>query len=111
VRRDAPNTGCDSELCAPCTFPHATATCESGKCRLSVCTGSYRDCDKDESNGCETDKDHDPDNCSYCGHVCDAPPNAFPGCSSVCVIGGCYAGYSDCDGNPVTGCETQGLCP
>jgi hypothetical protein len=110
VRVDAPNTGCGSESCAPCTFPHATATCEAGVCHRSACIGRYDDCDGVDSNGCETDLDHDPANCGTCHHACDKPPNGFPGCSGACVIGGCDVGFSDCDGVLVNGCETAGVC-
>jgi hypothetical protein len=110
VRRDAPNTGCGNGLCAPCTFPHATATCENGACHLSACIGRYRNCDGDDRNGCETDIDHDPANCSFCGLVCTKPTNGFPGCSGVCVIGGCDIGFADCDGDLINGCEHAGVC-
>lgn len=42
-----------------------------------------------------------------CG-PCDTMENAVPRCESgACVLGGCAAGFGDCDGDAQNGCETQ----
>ena len=49
----------------------------------------------------------DVTNCGSCGNVCNLP-NATPGCSNgSCVIQSCNSNRGDCDGNPLTGCETN----
>src|SRR3954462_12449793 len=60
----------DEESPAPlCTRAHAQGVCNSGACLIVDCTGSYRDCDAEEKNGCETAED-DIENCGTCGHAC-----------------------------------------
>jgi hypothetical protein len=110
ANRDDPLSGCgDPDTCAPCVLAHAYARCEHGVCAVSGCAGDYRHC-QGALPGCETDVAHDPENCGECGHVC-MTPNGFPGCSSkTCATGGCFEGFSDCDGNPGNGCETEGEC-
>jgi hypothetical protein len=48
----------------------------------------------------------DPSNCGQCGRSC-VIPQATAACEAgECAMGACQAGYTDCDGSIVTGCET-----
>ncbi len=52
------NQDCDSQTDespadAQCSFPHASAYCARGSCRVDLCNSGYHDCDGDPSNGCE----------------------------------------------------------
>lgn len=60
--------------------------------------------------------DSDDKNCSACGQACDpngpagspSISNGYYGClSAECDQAKCNNGYSDCDDDPSTGCETQ----
>lgn len=48
----------------------------------------------------------DPSNCGDCGRTC-VIPNAIAACEAgECVLAGCESGYSECDDDIATGCET-----
>jgi hypothetical protein len=107
VPKNDTTTGCALLQCAPCAPPHATAKCGlNGECAPDMCLGTWRDCNQDPRDGCETDVAHDPYNCGVCGKMCDRPANGIAGCSNkMCKIGGCNPGWEDCDGNDANGCE------
>jgi hypothetical protein len=92
VAIDDPAFGCGATTCASCSFPNATAKCSSGGCAFGSCNGSYKDCDKKTSNGCETDASSDVDNCGFCGDAC--------GQNGSCVSGACDCapGFTQCIG-------------
>ncbi|MCA9705176.1 MAG: hypothetical protein KDK70_04910 [Myxococcales bacterium] len=51
------------------------------------------------------DLDVDPSNCGQCGRSC-VIPHAVAACmAGECALDGCEPGYTDCDGDPLTGCE------
>jgi len=81
--------------------------CDAGKC-----PPGWGDCDDDPgtgTDGCETETTSDLNNCGWCGHVCSFA-NADATCESgLCVIGACHAGWTDCDEDPQTGCESDVL--
>ncbi len=78
-------------------------TCAGGQCGKLTCSGYFRDCDGDESNGCETNISNDPKNCAHCHNECD------PG--QVCSItGGSSMPRCLCDpGLTLCGGGTSGL--
>lgn len=52
----------------------------------------------------------DPANCGLCGRTC-VIPQAVAACEAgECVLAGCDPGYSECDGDIATGCETPVEC-
>ena len=114
-----PSTGCETNVltdvnncgaCAmPCpALPHATATCTGGGCAIASCDPGFADCDHSVYSGCEIDLGSDVNNCATCGMKCPAITNGYPACSAgACVVGGCDAGYADCDGDPTNGCEVH----
>ena len=64
---------CDPAGPAICTLlSHATATCSTGMCVITGCTGAYEDCNHVPSDGCESRPKVDPLNCGTCGVMCAA---------------------------------------
>ncbi|RMG21674.1 MAG: hypothetical protein D6729_00220 [Deltaproteobacteria bacterium] len=97
--------GCDQ----PCEGgPNAAPACVMGSCTLA-CDEGFADCDGDPSNGCEADLSS-PEHCGRCGNACAGAPQASGQCadpaSGRCGLA-CDPGFADCDGDPVTGCETS----
>jgi len=107
--------GCETDLgaagtCGSCDVgcgPYANGSpgCSAGQCSVS-CNMGFADCNKDKSDGCETDLSN-ADTCGACGMDC----NGLPHVTSAQCAGGqcaqlnCMSGFGDCDGNPANGCE------
>jgi len=109
VPLDNPATGCGAVACWACpTPPHAVAACSAtNECTTGACTAPWKNCNGDSADGCESSSTTDVDNCGACGNQC-AFPHAGAACASgACVLGACDIGFSDCDGNPATGCEAN----
>jgi hypothetical protein len=108
VKIDDPSYGCGTASCGACApQANATATCSQGVCVLGACATGFKNCDGNDGNGCETDVQSDPMQCGACGSPCMVP-NAVPSCiSGVCGILSCMAGRTDCDMNPINGCEAD----
>jgi hypothetical protein len=90
---------------AACTVPaNAAAVCLAGSCDF-VCTGTFEDCNVDDSDGCELDVGAtDLDNCGACGSVCATGPNSSPDCTAgVCSIV-CDTDYTFCATDLMDGC-------
>ena len=85
----------------------SSATCSSGVCHVTACTGSLADCDTNGANGCETDTDSSLMYCASCGHNCATDPHitSANACASGVCSYSCASGYSDCDSS--AGCETH----
>ncbi len=64
-----------------CTFPNGTGTCSGGTCVLVGCFGSFRNCDGNQTNGCETNTKDNASNCGACGNACAA--------GKACISGVC----------------------
>jgi hypothetical protein len=72
--------GC-SVACAPA---NATGpSCATGTCDYAQCTAGYQDCDGDRSNGCESNRLTDPDNCGGCNSPCG---NGMPCSGGFCQV-------------------------
>jgi hypothetical protein len=90
-----------------CDVPGATAACVSGRCAVGACNAGLADCDGSAANGCETDTRTATAACGGCGMACMLS-NATATCAAGrCAVASCNAGFADCDGNPVNGCETN----
>ena len=114
-----PADGCETNLmvdpkhCGSCAkvcpgISTQTALCHYGVC--TTCPGARLDCNALGADGCEVKVNNDPQNCSRCGNVCPAIANGSAGClNGVCNIERCNLGFSDCNGDPSDGCETNTL--
>jgi MYXO-CTERM domain-containing protein len=78
-------------------------------CDAGNCPPGQGDCNEDPADGCETDTSADINNCGWCGHGCSFP-NASATCNAgLCELVTCQAGFEDCDGNVINGCESDPL--
>ncbi len=88
-----------------CEADNGNPVCVAGTCGVSDCDVPFADCDSDPSNGCEIALDSNTLHCGACDQVC-AFDNGTPICDDgMCVLAGCLPGFSDCDGDPLNGCE------
>lgn len=110
---DGSNNDCDgatdegdpSALCPRGDHVARTICSMAGRCENAECELGWGDCDAMPENGCET-RTNTEMHCGGCFVGC-APPNAMGDCSSgTCDVGMCHAGWGDCDGDPMNGCET-----
>ena len=84
----------------------ATVACSGGACIVETCKPGFADCNKSPGDGCEVDTQNDAGNCMGCGKRCPAVQNGGAACSAgSCGVGKCNAGFGDCDGNVLNGCE------
>lgn len=92
-----------------CYLPNVTGVrCTNSTCSNQGCQQYFGNCDLNlTSNGCEVNHSFDPRHCGSCANVCSAPPHRVPRCVllSCSQTGPCEAGWGDCDGNWVNGCE------
>jgi hypothetical protein len=82
VSADVLNCGACGNACP--SAPGGTATCAGGRCGLTCFTG-VADCNRDPSDGCETDLSRSVQHCGACGNACTAPPHG----SSLCFASRC----------------------
>ena len=113
-----PANGCETSTttnpnnCGACgkacpKLPNTTnVACVNSACVVGACAQGFFDCNKMAADGCESDIQNDPANCSRCGMKCPVPMNAAAACSGGnCGVGKCSAGFDDCDKNVLNGCE------
>jgi hypothetical protein len=93
--------GVDSNNCGSCgtncqTLPNSAGNgCSAGTCSIT-CTPGFGDCDKNPTNGCETNLLNGAANCGACGNAC-AVANGTPQCTNgACGVAGCDAGFTNC---------------
>ena len=90
-----------------CSLQHAVPGCVAGACGVASCTTSYANCDTLPGNGCEVDTGSDASNCGSCGKECKYT-NASGVCSGgACQLGGCSAGFGNCNTLASDGCEAN----
>jgi hypothetical protein len=75
-----------------CKLTNASSSCSAKTCVVSACNPGFNNCDKIDSNGCESNPLTDVGNCGTCGHACAAGMT----CSSGACI--CPSGTNDCGG-------------
>jgi hypothetical protein len=90
--------------CAP---PDASAACIGGRCVITGCGSRRADCNGVADDGCEADLRLDVANCGSCGFACGFPNGVAECRGGTCALSRCEAGFGDCDGNTVNGCETD----
>ncbi len=110
VTLDNPNFGCAGASCDPCVIANATTQCAQGKCALAKCNTGFGDCNKDLTNGCETNLLTSTAHCGECERACDNTKSLDAGCAQGVCRHRCEAGFADCT-QPATGkddgCETD----
>ncbi len=90
-----------------CSFANAGASCSNGSCAMGSCNGGFGNCDNQPANGCETNLNSSVGNCGGCGNACNLP-NASASCTNgSCGVASCNLPFSNCDGQPANGCETN----
>jgi hypothetical protein len=89
-----------------CTTSLGSTACSQGICMPSCVPGTSGDCDGNVLNGCESDLRSDVQTCGSCGTVC-TNANGTTSCVAGVCTPVCAAGFSDCDGNRINGCETR----
>jgi hypothetical protein len=94
-----------------CMVPaNATAGCAGGMCGIGKCTLGFLDCNKMAADGCEISRLTDLQNCGACNHAC-VEANATPVCKAGnCAVSSCNANFSDCNQDPIDGCEVNQPC-
>ncbi len=105
------NLHVDANNCAACgqqcAIKNAVNACADG-CYIAACNFGFDDCNQDPKDGCEQSVLTDPNNCGACGNSCAGLPNAKANCTNGnCVFGACNAGFADCDGIAMNGCEVN----
>lgn len=108
-----PLNGCEAPLgtmqnCGACgnSCNPATEVCQNMACTSLVCAAGKANCDKNAMNGCETPLGT-LQNCGGCGDTCTAHDNQSVMCANGGCVSSCNAGFLDCDGNALNGCETN----
>ncbi|MCC7537830.1 MAG: hypothetical protein IT379_16520 [Deltaproteobacteria bacterium] len=75
-----------SSLCA--TVANTTIECRDGVCEVAGCHGSYEDCNRRATDGCETDVSIDPRHCGACGVACPEMPGVTACAAGLCTCAG-----------------------
>src|SRR5262249_23760543 len=73
-----------------CTNANGGTTCVNGAC-VPTCTGTFKDCDGNPNNGCETDTSSSLTSCGACGQAC-SNNHGTPSCNSGACAIACNAG-------------------
>ena len=96
------NTAADVANCGACNN-----ACSGGQvCSSSACTASCAAGQTNCSGSCVNTTVNEQ-HCGSCTTSCALPNVTVNACaSSSCVVGGCAAGFGDCDGVAANGCET-----
>ncbi|MFO0563478.1 MAG: hypothetical protein U0269_35975 [Polyangiales bacterium] len=100
------NTQTDVNNCGACgTVCPMGQFCVAGACRVD-CTAPRTICGAGAMMTC-VDLQSDTSNCGTCGTACSIA-NATAACAmGACGIASCNAGFGNCDGNAMNGCETN----
>ena len=85
---------------------NALPLCAAGGCSLR-CDSGFFDCDGSiATNGCES-RLTELDNCGACGASCRAAQASTSCATGTCEVVACLGTTGDCDGDVMTGCETD----
>jgi hypothetical protein len=99
------NCGACGSICSD--VPNATASCAEGVCGPGECIGAHGDCNELPADGCEIEL-ASLTHCGGCNQACDFVGSADECIDGTCFaqVGGCEAGFGDCDGDRENGCES-----
>jgi len=90
----------------PCGAPtRATPICMDGACVVDECLGNFGDCNVDPVDGCEL-RLNTPEHCGSCGIPCAFAGSVANCDNGACIVDACVAGFGDCDGSPITACDS-----
>jgi hypothetical protein len=70
-----------------------------------TCNAGFGNCDGQGADGCEDNLNTDKNNCGGCGVACQAINTSSTSCSGGACVPVCAAGFGNCDGNGINGCE------
>ena len=94
-----------------CSTNNITRACANGSCSAGTCAANFGDCNSNkQTDGCEVNLTNTTANCGTCGTDCSGLPHvvaASATCSASTCSFTCAAGFGDCDGNKLNGCETN----
>lgn len=81
-----------------------------GGCAKPASSGGGVTCNSDQTACGSVCKNvqSDNQNCGACGTVCSSYFATSSCQSGTCHIDSCFPNWTDCDGNPLTGCECLG---
>lgn len=65
-----------------CVFRNGEGICNAGTCTVTSCDAPFDDCDRDATNGCETNTQLSTSHCGTCNNRCNPP-------ARVCCAGTC----------------------
>jgi hypothetical protein len=96
------NTQSDRANCGMCGNACAAGlVCDMGAC-VPSCRMGQTNC-----MGSCTSTETDPNHCGACGTVCGPYANAIASCGASMCIMTCNAGFNDCNGDRMDGCEVD----
>lgn len=80
---DGVDNNCDGRIDEASTvnIPNGIGLCKNSVVSIDSCNKGFADCDKEPTNGCETDIYNDNQNCGACGNECSA--------LDICKLGIC----------------------
>jgi len=98
---DPNNCGSCGTSCASLANAASSNGCNAGVCSIT-CAAGFADCDRNPSNGCETNLETSVANCGSCGNACAIANGAAQCVSGSCTASSCSAGFTNCG----TSCST-----
>jgi formylglycine-generating enzyme required for sulfatase activity len=104
LRNDAANCGACGRVCSA---PGAASACVDGACVMTTCMAGLGDCDREASNGCETNLGASAMHCGRCGNACSFARARATCAGGACAVDACEAGWGNCDSDVSNGCETD----
>ncbi len=99
--------GCEASLSSPATCGSCTNNCGARMCSAGMCTMSCSGATPTNCAGSCVDTQSNPSHCGACGAACPVRPNSTPTCGGGRCSFACNPGWSDCNGDPLDGCETR----
>ena len=90
-----------------CSIANGTAACGGGTCGIGSCNAGFANCNGNPVDGCEVNLTTSAGNCGGCGNVCSVANGSAVCAGAMCAVGSCNGGFSNCNGNPVDGCEVN----
>lgn len=87
-----------------CSVPNGDSVCSGGQCIIAQCNVGFASCVAG-GPGCETNVLTNMAHCGGCNKKCDYANAAETCVAGNCDFQGCNAGFDDCNGSLLDGCE------